>query len=225
MMVIFEKGFALRHIGHLDLMRSMQRALRRSRLPIGYSQGFSPHVQLSFAAPLSVGVVGLGEAMDVPLCEPMEEEAFRSRLNQALPACLQARKARLIPDDFPSLMSLVQASRYRLELGDGPQARLALEQLPDFLALDTYETLRKTKSGEALCNIRPLVIEAQGSSDGTLRAVLAASSATTLKPALLVKALCDRAQVPELPFLAIREEILCRDRTGRLAPMEEYLHG
>lgn len=224
MMVIFEKGFALRHIGHLDLMRSMQRALRRSRLPIAYSQGFSPHVQLSFAAPLSVGVVGLREAMDVPLSEPMEEEAFRLGLNQALPACLQARKARLIPDDFPSLMSLAQASRYRLELEDGPQARLALEQLPAFLALDTYEMMRKTKSGEALCNIRPLVLEASVSGD-KLHAVLAASSATTLKPALLVKALCGMAQVPEVPFLAVREEILCRDRTGRLVPMEEYLHG
>ena len=224
MMVIFEKGVALRHIGHLDLMRSMQRALRRSRLPIAYSKGFSPHVQLSFAAPLSVGVVGLREAMDVPLTEAMGEEAFTEQLNGALPACLQARKARLIPDDFPSLMSLAAASRYTLEMGDSPQARAALEQLPAFLALDAYEAMRKTKSGEALCNIRPLVVEAHGDG-GSLCAVLAASSVSTLKPALLVKALCHMARQEEVPFLAIREEILCRDQEGRLVPMEEYPHG
>lgn len=224
MMVIFEKGAALRHIGHLDLMRSMQRALRRSRLPIAYSQGFSPHVQLSFAAPLSVGVVGLREAMDVPLSEPMEEQAFLTVLNKALPDCLQARTARLIPDDFPSLMSLVAASRYTLELEDSPQAQQALEQLPAFLALDTYEAMRKTKSGEALCNIRPLVLEAKAA-ESKLHAVLASSSASTLKPALFIKALCHMAQAEEAPFLAIREEILCRDGEKKLVPLEEYPHG
>ena len=55
MMVVFEKGKTLRYIGHLDLMRAMQRALRRSGLPIRYSNGFNPHIRLSFAAPLSVG--------------------------------------------------------------------------------------------------------------------------------------------------------------------------
>ncbi len=46
---VFEKGERLRHIGHLDLMRAMQRALRRSGLPVAYSKGFSPHVIVSFA--------------------------------------------------------------------------------------------------------------------------------------------------------------------------------
>ena len=64
MMVVFEKGETLRYIGHLDLMRAMQRALRRSGLPIRYSNGFNPHIRLSFAAPLSVGVVGLRELME-----------------------------------------------------------------------------------------------------------------------------------------------------------------
>ena len=62
MMVVFEKGETLRYIGHLDLMRAMQRALRRSGLPIRYSNGFNPHIRLSFAAPLSVGVVGPARA-------------------------------------------------------------------------------------------------------------------------------------------------------------------
>lgn len=44
MMVVFEKGETLRYIGHLDLMRAMQRALRRSGLPIRYSNGFNPQI-------------------------------------------------------------------------------------------------------------------------------------------------------------------------------------
>ena len=52
MIVVFEKKERLRLIGHLDLMRAMQRALRRSDLPLRYSQGFNPHILLNFAAPL-----------------------------------------------------------------------------------------------------------------------------------------------------------------------------
>ena len=50
MMAVFEKGETLRYIGHLDLMRTVQRALRRSNLPIKYSNGFNPHIRLSFSS-------------------------------------------------------------------------------------------------------------------------------------------------------------------------------
>ena len=84
MIVVFEKAPRLRHIGHLDLMRAMQRALRRSGLPLRYSQGFNPHILLTFAAPLSVGMPGRREIMEVPLAEDMTGEAFLSRLSPAL---------------------------------------------------------------------------------------------------------------------------------------------
>ena len=64
MIVVFEKTPRLRMIGHLDLMRAMQRALRRSDLPLRYSQGFNPHILLSFAAPLSLGMAGKREVME-----------------------------------------------------------------------------------------------------------------------------------------------------------------
>ena len=65
MIVVFSIRDRLKYIGHLDLMRAMQRALRRSGLPVRYSQGFNPHLQISFAAPLSVGMEGLREVMEV----------------------------------------------------------------------------------------------------------------------------------------------------------------
>ena len=95
MMVVFEKGETLRYIGHLDLMRAMQRALRRSGLPIRYSNGFNPHIRLSFAAPLSVGVVGLRELMEVPLEDGVSEQAFQDGMNAVCPtACASASAAR-----------------------------------------------------------------------------------------------------------------------------------
>ena len=58
MMAVFEKSPRLRHIGHLDIQRAVQRALRRSGLPVSYSKGFNPHILLTFASALSTGYSG-----------------------------------------------------------------------------------------------------------------------------------------------------------------------
>ena len=78
MLVVFQKTAWLRHVGHLDLMRAMQRALRRSGVPIAFSKGFNPHLLLTFAAPLSVGMAGEREVMEVPLSGEISEEEFNS---------------------------------------------------------------------------------------------------------------------------------------------------
>ena len=65
MLLQFRKGDIVRHLGLLDLQRTMQRALRRSGLPIAYSKGFSPHIVMSFASALSSGIPGDAELLDV----------------------------------------------------------------------------------------------------------------------------------------------------------------
>ena len=62
---VFEKSVRLRHIGHLDIQRAVQRGLRRSGLPVAYSQGFNPHILVTFASALSTGACGEREIMDV----------------------------------------------------------------------------------------------------------------------------------------------------------------
>ena len=57
----FRKYGVMRFIGHLDIMRYFQKAIRRANIPIAFSGGFSPHMIMSFAAPLGVGVTSAGE--------------------------------------------------------------------------------------------------------------------------------------------------------------------
>ena len=65
----FTKGEEVKYIGHLDVMRIFQRAIKRADLPIAYSQGFNPHQLLSFANPLTLGtqVVGSTEIFSLEL--------------------------------------------------------------------------------------------------------------------------------------------------------------
>ena len=224
MMVAFEKGEALRHIGHLDLMRTMQRALRRSRLPIKYSNGFNPHIRLSFAAPLSVGVIGLNELMEVPLEDGTGETEFMDRMNEVLPACLRICSCRGIGDEFPALMSLVAGADYRIVLPKTQEASKAASRFADFMALDRYVATRRTKSGENPCDIRPFVREGsiEEMEEGyviELRTI--ATQAGMLKPALWLDSLREFAGCESFPNRIYRKSILALNSQKQLVPMEE----
>ncbi len=227
MIVAFEKGPALRHIGHLDLMRTIQRALRRTQLPIRYSNGFNPHIQLSFAAPLSVGVVGEREVMDVPVEGACDGERFERELSAVLPRGLSVISTRPVEDTFPTLMALVRGSRIRIELDACPEADRVAQAFPLFMAGGECVTLRKTKAGENQTNIRPFIAEAAltPSPQGyTLRCLIQNRPEGSLKPAVLVQALCELAEVHAVPYIASRERILA-EQNGTLLPVEEYAHG
>ena len=224
MMVVFEKGKELRYIGHLDLMRTMQRALRRRLLPIKYSNGFNPHIRLSFAVPLSVGVIGERELMEVPLEDGVTEEQFVTAMNAVLPACLQIRFCRAVEDSFPALMSLVAGANYRITFPKNPESCKACEKFAEFMALKEYVTQRRTKSGENPCDIRPFVLDGvcRETADGyVIELHTAALKAGMLKPALWLEALRDFAQAGDFEHLIYRSAILAKDVNGNLIPMEE----
>ena len=224
MMVAFEKGAALRYIGHLDLMRTVQRGLRRSNLPIKYSNGFNPHIRLSFAAPLSVGVIGLNELMEVPLEDGVTTEEFIARMNEVLPACLQMRSCHEIDDTYPALMSLVAGADYRIAFPKCDTGRKAAKAFEAFMALDSYVASRRTKSGENPCDIRPFVIDGSCEEDSEgfqIRLRTIATQAGMLKPSLWFDSLREFAECGDVRHLIFREHILAKDSAGRLVPMEE----
>ena len=197
MMLIFEKGKRLRHIGHLDLLRTMQRALRRSGLPIAFSQGFNPHVLVAIASPLSVGVWGKREIMEATLCEDMVPSDFIEALRPALPADIRAVTARPMAEDHPALMAQVAAAAYTATLQGSDGAALAAA-IPDLLARGSIDVIRKTKKGDKPCDIRPMIyqLEAKPGGDETqLHMVLALREAATCKPSLLLDTLAEQAGI------------------------------
>ena len=60
----FTKVGALRYVGHLDFMRTFQKIIKRSGVLAVFTRGFSPHMIMSFASPLGVGLESLGEYVD-----------------------------------------------------------------------------------------------------------------------------------------------------------------
>ncbi len=216
MVAVFNKKARLRFIGHLDLMRTMQRALRRSGLPIRFSQGFNPHILLSFASPLSVGIEGKRELMEVPLAKDMSEEEFKSVLSATLPKDLPCIEVHAVEDTHPSVMSLCYAARYAC-IPEKADDRLD-EDLAHFLAQKEIPAVRHTKSGDKNCDLRPMIHEAE-IKDGVIYAVLDLRESSTCKPDLFLNAFYAFRGMEAPRFRLIREQLLGLSE-NQLVPLE-----
>lgn len=80
----FSKQGAMKFIGHLDILRYFQKAMRRADVDMRYSEGFSPHQIMSFAAPLGVGLTSSGEYMDIEVLSTGSSQEMVDRLNQVM---------------------------------------------------------------------------------------------------------------------------------------------
>lgn len=216
MIAVFEKAPRLRLIGHLDLMRAMQRALRRSGLPLRYSQGFNPHILLTFAAPLSVGMPGKREIMEVPLEGDVTAEEFMEKLSAALPPDLPLLSARPVDDRHPAPMAQLCAAVYEAKLSSVP-AGLS-EAVDRFLEQKEIPVMRKTKSGLKPADIRPMIHELRLDGDA-LRMVLSLSEKATCKPDLLLDTLFSFLGA-ERPRALITRLQLLGEENGALKPLE-----
>lgn len=218
MIVQFEKGSRLKHIGHLDLQRAMQRALRRSALPVAYSQGFNPHMLVSFASPLPVGVSGAEELFDVTLSQPCEPTAFAKALSSALPPDLPLGAVRPVDDKHPKLMAQLRTAAYRIWLEPGAEADAMHAAIPDFLAQSTLPAIRISKKGETPCDIRPMLHELGIDGDG-LYARVAFTEAETLKPDLLLRTLASFAKLDAPPKAEMRRVRMFGEQNGAAVPL------
>jgi len=138
----FEKGAGMRFLSHLDLMRTWERSLRRSGLPLAFSQGHHPHLKMSFGPPLPLGFRSRAEVFDLEFSRPPGVD-LAERLDAVLPDGLQIRDFRPILFKTPSLMSQLEGASYRVRF-----PRPFVEQT-GFSPAQLLETLR-ARTGELL---------------------------------------------------------------------------
>ena len=100
--VKFSKHGAMKFIGHLDIMRYFQKAIRRAEIPIVFTEGFSPHMVMSFASPLGVGIESEGEYMDIEIKEPLSTEEAVRRLDAVMSEGMRILDFRQIPEEKAS---------------------------------------------------------------------------------------------------------------------------
>ena len=172
----FSKVGSLQFISHLDLNRTMKTVMIRAGIPIKYSEGFNPHPKMVFALPLSIGAESVTELLDFKITRPMSKEELIERLNNAFPPEMRVLDAYQPESKFVS----IRYAEYELE-NDEDFSLAPLEQ-------DEIVLLKRTKSGEKLTDIKPM-IHSYKKEGNKLTCVLSASPDQYLNPDYIAKVL------------------------------------
>ncbi|RGF51091.1 DUF2344 domain-containing protein [Eubacterium sp. AF36-5BH] len=179
----FEKQGQMKFIGHLDMVRYFQKVMRRANVDICYSEGFSPHQKMSFAAPLSVGVISKGEYFDIEVNSSLSSKEMIKNINAQNVEGVKVVSYKELPEGAKNAMSIVAGADYFVYTD-----LFTEEQVNDFYAQDEINILKKTKKSEKIVDIKPMIHEMKFNEDGIFMKV-SQGSAANLKPDLVMSAL------------------------------------
>lgn len=167
-----KKDGALQFLSHLDFARAVRYVIVRARLPIAYSEGFNPHMKLSFASALGVGVSADEEYLDMELRERLPVQDVISRMNAQAPDGFAVLDGRYIDAKMPKLMAMANYAVYRLtgplrEPFDGDALQQALAAFNSAPAVMYEKVSPKDKRKVRLINVKNHVVEpVSGTTDG-----------------------------------------------------------
>ncbi len=185
----FRKYGCMKFIGHLDIMRFFQKVMRRADIPIAFTGGFSPHMIMSFANPLGVGVTSDGEYFDIELTEEIDMKAAVVRMNQVVVEGIDIVNMVPISDDKKQTgMSIVAAADYLSSLKSGIFPEDWKEKATQFMNQPTISILKKTKKSEKEVDIKPMIYSFEVRDESVYMQV-ATGSVENLKPELVMQAL------------------------------------
>ena len=222
----FTKEGPMKFVGHLDTMRYFQKAIRRAELPVAFSGGYSPHMIMSFAAPLGVGTTSMGEYFDMELTEKVPTAEIEDRLNAVMVEGITISSARQVEDGKASTaMALVAAADYFVAFRPGKEpCGNWQEKLADFLAQKEITVTKKTKRSEKTVDIRPLIYQMEACDSGVFMQLASASSNYT-KPELVMDTFVrwlDK-EPQEFAYMIERREVYAdagEDKNPRFLPLE-----
>lgn len=184
----FRKNGVMKFIGHLDIMRYFQKAIRRAKIPIAFTSGYSPHMIMSFANPLGVGLTSDGEYFDIELTESIASKEAVRRLNEQMVDGMEIVSFVQIPDDKKSKgMSIVAGADYLSSVKNGSLPEDLAEKLEAFYAQNEICVVKKTKKSEKEVDIRTMIYKLE-CRDGKIYMRVAAGSVQNLKPELVTEA-------------------------------------
>lgn len=222
----FYKHGPVKFIGHLDIMRYFQKAMRRAEIDIKYSEGFSPHQVMSFAAPLGVGLTSNGEYMDIEVNSMIDTKILIDRLNAVMVEGIMVTDCCVLDERAKNAMSLVAAADYTLTFREGKEPSdlgSFFTGLADFMNQPEILITKKTKKGEKEVDIKSGIYELSAEDERIFMKV-SSGSADNLKPELVLEAYYQflGLELPEFAFHIQREEVYGNtgdEETRNLVPL------
>ncbi|MFH1681641.1 MAG: TIGR03960 family B12-binding radical SAM protein [Candidatus Eisenbacteria bacterium] len=169
----YAKEGPYRFLSHLEVVRLFRMALRRSGLPIAYTQGFHPQVRIAFGPALPVGYAGKEEPIDLFFHAPVSAEDAESRLNEQLPEGVLVFGGRTMPLHGPAPDALERELEYEAGVPDGLDRNRLRDAIARFAASEVVMGEKKAKGRTRSLNLREGVLSIDLSPDGGLLRILA----------------------------------------------------
>lgn len=215
-LIKYSKGYDIKFVAHLDIMRNIQRAFNRSGLPVEHSKGFNPHMTMSIAQPLSVGIYSDGEYMDVEFFEEVSEEEIKNKFNEASPVDLKIIDVLKIEkkyyDDGKKVeqsMAVIDAARYTINIRYKNVDNLA-DEMKELLSKTEWVTLKKSKKTEKMVNIKSMIRKLNYKIDGNtlqIDTLLSCGSRENLSAELLCNYIKDNTSYADVDlFCEVKRE-------------------
>ena len=227
----FTKEANIKFISHLDLMRTLQRVIRRANLPMEYSKGFNPHMAMSIAQPLSVGVYSDAEYMDIVLVEELDEKEIIEKLNAKTASGIKFLEARkVITKDgekkLPQAMALIDAARFTVKMLC-EDSKVVEEKLKTLEENKEWITIKKSKKGEKEVNLRTMIKEMKywtNENELVLNILISSGSREHLSPDLVASYI--KSNIPEIvedAFIDIKREEMYVCSNNKYIPIYKFI--
>lgn len=186
--MFFSKTGRAKYTSHLDTMRTLTRAFRRGGLPIWHTQGYNPHMYMTFALPIALGYESLCESMDIRLTENVPLDGIADKINPALPPGFSVLRA-ATPVMKPSAIAFAD---YSVSLGySRPIGEMLMYKIGEFRTMPVIRVEKKTKNDNVKpVDIKPISNIVSAEAHGVelkLKLRMAAGTELNVSPSLLLE--------------------------------------
>jgi radical SAM-linked protein len=181
----FAKRGDLRLVSHHDLMRCLERLLRRAQIPVAHTQGFNPRPKVVFTLALALGIEGRREVVELELAEPLDPAEVLSRLRAQAPSGLEFLEAHEVEAGRPVQAGAVQ---YEFEV-PADRREAAAHALQTLLASECWTYTRQRPDRTVEFDLRPFVLSAELDLQGVLQFRLKMVPSGSVRPEEVIDAL------------------------------------
>lgn len=232
-LIKFSKESEIKFISHLDLMKTIMRMINRADLPINHSKGFNPHMDVSIAQPLSVGMYSSGEYADIVLNAEIGADEVKARLIESSPVGIKILDVQIIDEShdkkYKQSMALIDGAKYLIKI-KYDDTHLLKSEIQNMFLDEEWNIIKKSKNGEKEVNLKPLVINFDYIIDEQVKiliitTVVYCGSKANLSADLLSRYIKEHTSSVSVDLFTDikREEMYAFDDNKKLLPLNEFV--
>ncbi|MEF9983190.1 MAG: TIGR03936 family radical SAM-associated protein [Oscillospiraceae bacterium] len=206
--IFFSKMGRAKYISHLDMARCMQRALKRSKLPVWHTQGFNPRMYMNFSLALSLGYESLQESFEIKMVPGLGYDVIKARINEVMPEGIVITK---VANPIMEIKEIDWADYEIFVHFEDTNAEKLRDCYEDFCERNEIIVSKKSKNGNKYVDLKPLfsLSDAEMYDDKIkFNARIASGIILNINPNLIINAFCERYELKPTLVNVKRTKIL-----------------